>query len=228
MYFAVKRSRNLHSTTQPIVWLLRFSLHSPTNLEYIAPQHLRISVTLYTSDVISIHVYSCQTACVTTTCPKTHHDSSEELGTIYKSITYLFTYLLTFICHICLSVNRNGGLIVFQQEKYTDNTIRMTEWSTFTRMLLATWYSMSSDFPPAPPSDRPWVNKTLSKRSFVSCSSFEMSTLSCIPNTSGNCVVGKFFHKNTSTNQWLNRWLNKEIHTYVNESICLLCNVSFT
>lgn len=43
--------------------------------------------------------------------------------------------------------------------------------------------------PPLPPP--PWVSSSESNSSFVCCRSLEMSTFSCIPNTSGCCVTGR-------------------------------------
>ena len=62
--------------------------------------------------------------------------------------------------------------------------------------------TLSSVLPPPPPPPVPWVRSTLSKSNFVSCSSLEMSTLSCMPNTSGICTAGRAYRQQTTIPSW--------------------------
>ena len=71
-------------------------------------------------------------------------------------------------------------------------------WSevTLLRTSVAMFCRVSSVFPPPPPLEPPWVSSTESNKLRTSCSSREMSTFSCMPNTSGCCVTGKACRQN--------------------------------
>ncbi len=84
-------------------------------------------------------------------------------------------------------------------------------------MSLAMSYSVLSLPEDAPPLAPPWVSSSESNSSFVCWRSFEMSTFSCIPNTSGCWLNGSPWN---TTQELLLSWMslyrkiNKQIHMY--------------